>query len=203
MGSLNHLHHWLCRSGHWRKVIQERVPWVLSGSNLGADVLELGPGPGFTTDLLKTAVQRLTAIELDPQLAACLRARMAKSNVEVVTGDATGMPFPDARFSGGVSFTMLHHVPSPQLQDKLLREVWRVLQPGAFFVGSDSMQSLFMRLIHIGDTLVTVDPQTVGMRLDIQACPTRESASSNNVSNNGSMFEASASSYRKGRVSCI
>ena len=53
------------------------MPWVLSGSNLGPDVLELGPGPGLTTDLLKTAVPRLTAIELDPQLAASLRARRA------------------------------------------------------------------------------------------------------------------------------
>ncbi len=163
---MNHLHHWLCRSGHWRKVIQERVPWVLSGSNLGPDVLELGPGPGLTTDLLKTAVPRLTAIELDPELAASLRARLANTNVEVVTGDATGMPFPDAHFSSGVSFTMLHHVPSPQLQDKLLREVWRVLQPGAFFVGSDSMQSLFMRLIHIGDTLVPINPDKFGVRLE-------------------------------------
>lgn len=163
---MNHLHHWLCRSAHWRKVIQERVPWVLSGSNLGPDVLELGPGPGLTTDLLKTAVPRLTAIELDPQLAASLRARLAKNNVEVVTGDATGIPFPDARFTGGVSFTMLHHVPSPQLQDKLLREVWRVLQPGGIFVGSDSMQSLFMRLIHIGDTLVPINPDKFGMRLE-------------------------------------
>ena len=142
------------------------MPWALSGSNLGADVLELGPGPGLTTDLLKTAVPRLTAIELDPQLAALLRARLAKSNVEVVTGDATGMPFPDAHFTGGVSFTMLHHVPSPPLPDKLLREVWRVLQPGGIFVGSDSMQSLFMRLIHIGDTLVAINPDRFGARLE-------------------------------------
>lgn len=142
------------------------MPWVLSGSNLGPDVLELGPGPGLTTELLKKTVERLTAIELDPQLAASLRARLAHSNVEVVTGDATGMPFPDSHFSGGVSFTMLHHVPSPHLQDKLLREVWRVLQPGGFFVGSDSMQSLFMRLIHIGDTLVPVNPDKFGVRLE-------------------------------------
>jgi SAM-dependent methyltransferase len=76
------------------------------------------------------------------------------------------MPFSDAQFSGGVSFTMLHHVPSPELQDKLLREVWRVLEPGGVFAGSDSRQSLLMRLIHNGDTLVPVDPDTFGLRLE-------------------------------------
>jgi len=162
---VNYLHHWLCHSGHWKKVVHERVPWVISNSNLGSDVLELGPGPGLTTDLLKQSVQRLTAIELDAEMASSLRARLQESNVDVVTGDAAAMPFPDARFSGGVSFTMLHHVPSPKLQDKLLGEVWRVLQPGGWFVGSDSIQSLLMRLIHIGDTLVPIDPDKFGVRL--------------------------------------
>ncbi len=139
---------------------------MLSGSDLGPNVLELGPGPGLTTDLLHGSVQRLTAIELDPELAKSLRSRLCNGNVEVVTGDATAMPFSDAQFSGGVSFTMLHHVPSPELQDRLLREVWRVIEPGGAFVGSDSLQSLFMRLIHIGDTLVPVDPDGFGVRLE-------------------------------------
>jgi ubiquinone/menaquinone biosynthesis C-methylase UbiE len=138
----------------------------LAANHLGPNVLELGPGPGLTTDLLRLSVERLTAIELDPKLAESLRSRLGDSNVEVVTGDATAMPFPDSYFSGGVSFTMLHHVPSPELQDKLLREVWRVLKPGGVFVGSDSLQSWFMRLIHIGDTLVPVNPDTFALRLE-------------------------------------
>jgi ubiquinone/menaquinone biosynthesis C-methylase UbiE len=76
------------------------------------------------------------------------------------------MPFPDACFSAAISLTMLHHVPSPKLQDSVLREVWRVLKPGGVFVGSDSLQSWVMRLIHIGDTLVPVDPNTFGLRLE-------------------------------------
>jgi SAM-dependent methyltransferase len=163
---VNRLHHWLCRSDRWRKTIQQRVPWVLSSCELGPDVLELGPGPGVTTDLVRLTARRLTAIELDPALAGSLRKRLHGSNVEVVTGDATAMPFSNDRFSGGVSFTMLHHVPSPDLQDKLLREVWRVIQPGGEFVGSDSRQTVLMRLIHIGDTLVPVDPDRFGTRLE-------------------------------------
>jgi ubiquinone/menaquinone biosynthesis C-methylase UbiE len=127
--------------------------------------LEVGPGPGLTTDLLRTAVPRLTALEIDPKLAGSLSSRLHGSNVQVVEGDATDMPFHDSEFSGTVSFTMLHHVPSPTQQDKVLREVLRVLKPGGVFVGSDSLQSWWMRMIHIGDTLVPIDPDTFGSRL--------------------------------------
>lgn len=162
---MNFLHHYLCRSARWKKTVAQRVPWVLTDTDLGHDVLELGPGPGLTTDLLRSRVPRLTALEVDSGLAGALRSRLRSTNVEVFTGDATAMPFADERFTGTVSFTMLHHVPSPHLQDKLLREVRRVLKPGGFFVGSDSLESSFMRLIHIGDTLVPVNPDTFGGRL--------------------------------------
>jgi SAM-dependent methyltransferase len=163
---VNYLHHWLCRSARWRKTIQQRVPWVISTANLGQTVLELGPGPGLTTDVLHRTVERLTAIEVDPNLAASLGSRLRGSNVRVIAGDATEMPFADGQFSGIVSFTMLHHVRSPELQDRLFRQVWRVLEPGGVFVGSDSLQSWLMRLIHVRDTLVPVDPDTIGKRLE-------------------------------------
>jgi SAM-dependent methyltransferase len=162
---MNRLHYWLCRSARWRTTLHQRVPWVLSIADLGSSVLELGPGPGLTTDLLRQKVQSLTTLEVDCKLAASLSSRLRGSNVRVVMGDATAMPFRSGQFSAVVSFTMLHHVPSPQLQDRLFREVWRVLEPGGVFVGSDSLQGWLMRLIHIGDTLVPVDPETVGFRL--------------------------------------
>ena len=163
---MNRLHHWLCRSDGWRATVQQRVPWVLSGTDLGPNVLELGPGPDLTTDLLRMSVGRLTALEVDPKLASALTSRLRGSNVEVIEGNATQMPFMDSEFSGAASFTMLHHVPSQELQNTGLAEVLRVLKPGGFFVGSDSLQNWFMRIIHIGDTLVPVNPDTFGARLD-------------------------------------
>jgi ubiquinone/menaquinone biosynthesis C-methylase UbiE len=163
---MNRLHQWLCRSDHWRSTVAERLPWTIGDSDLGANVLEIGPGPGLTTDLLRTSVPRLTALEIDASLASSLKSRLGESNVEVIEGDATQMPFGEFEFSGAVSFTMLHHVPSQELQDRLLAEVFRVLKPGGFFVGSDSLQNWFMRIIHIGDTLVPVNPDTFGTRLE-------------------------------------
>jgi SAM-dependent methyltransferase len=118
------------------------------------------------SDLLRARVHRLTAIELDPRMAQALRLRLHGSNVEVVTGNAAAMPFPDAAFSGCAAFTMLHHVPSPALQDAVLREVRRTLRPGGELVGSDSVPSPFMRVIHLGDTFVPVDPDTFPARLE-------------------------------------
>jgi ubiquinone/menaquinone biosynthesis C-methylase UbiE len=163
---MNRLHRWLCRSDRWRSTVAQRLPWAIGETDLGANVLEIGPGPGLTTDLLRTSVPRLTALEIDAALVSSLSSRLRGSNVQVIEGDATAMPFGESEFSGAVSSTMLHHVPSQELQNKVLAEVLRVLKPGGFFVGSDSLQNWFMRIIHIGDTLVPVNPDTFGERLE-------------------------------------
>ena len=75
------------------------------------------------------------------------------------------MPYRDRTFSSAVSFTMLHHVPSAVLQDRLFSEVYRVLRPGGVFAGTDSMRSLLMRIFHVRDTMVLVDPATLNARL--------------------------------------
>jgi ubiquinone/menaquinone biosynthesis C-methylase UbiE len=140
---MNRLHQWLCRSERWRGTIAQRLPWAIGETDLGPNVLEIGPGPGLTTDLLRTSVPRLTALEIDAKLAASLTSRLKGSNVQIIEGDATGMPFGDSEFSGAVSFTMLHHIPSRKLQDKVLAEVLRVLQPGGFFVGRQSSELVY------------------------------------------------------------
>lgn len=163
---MNSVHQWLCRSGHWRSTVAQRLPWAIGDTDLGPNVLEIGSGPGLTTDLLRTLVPRLTALEIDATLAGSLSSRLKGSNVQVIEGDATKMPFRESEFSGAVSLTMLHHVPSPELQDKVLAEVFRVLKPCGFFVGSDSLQNWFMKTIHFGDTFVPVNPDTFGTRLE-------------------------------------
>ena len=163
---MNRFHRWFCRTSFWKKTLaNEIIPWALKGIDLGDDILEVGPGPGMTTDILRERAQRLTSIEIDPRLADALKRRFQDTNVKVVEGDATAMPFADGSFSGAVSFTMLHHVPSPALQDRLLAEVYRVLKPGGVFAGSDSRWSVGFRLIHLWDTLVVVEPETFAERL--------------------------------------
>ena len=143
------------------------VPAALADVQFGDDVLELGPGDGITTDLLRVHIPRITALEIDPRTAERLSARLRGTNVTVLQGDATAMPLDDCQFSGAISLHMLHHVPSAQLQDKVFREVWRVLKPGGVFVSIDSVDfhTLRMKLIHIGDAITPVNPDTVAARL--------------------------------------
>lgn len=163
---MNRIHRWYCKSSLWAETMEQRLlPWVLGPVELGDNALEVGPGPGLATPLLRKRADKLTAIEIDPALATSLRNKMAASDVRVVEGDATDMPFPNACFSAAVSMTMLHHVPSPTLQDRLLQEVHRVLRPGAYFIGSDSLTSPLFQLVHLFDTLVPVDPKTFATRL--------------------------------------
>lgn len=137
----------------------------MDGVDLGPDVLEVGPGPGLTTDILRCQFQRVTSLEIDPRLASALRHRMQGTNVRVLEGNAAAMPFADRSFTGAVAFTMLHHVPSVGLQDRLLAEVRRVLRPGGTFVGSDSLWSRMFQVFHWFDTMVVVDPASFGGRL--------------------------------------
>jgi len=164
---MNRVHRWLCRSARWQRTVETQIlPWVLDGVDLGAEVLEVGPGPGITTELLCARVSHLTCVEIDDGLAASLARRMAGRNVTVLHEDATATSLAEAAFDGAVSFTMLHHVPSVALQDRLLAEVSRVLRPGGIFAGVDSLYSRAFGLLHLFDTMVVVDPRTFPQRLE-------------------------------------
>jgi ubiquinone/menaquinone biosynthesis C-methylase UbiE len=164
---MNLLHRRYCRSDGWRDAVHRgMMPWVLREVDLGANVLEIGPGPGVTTDWLREHVPNLTCVEIDQALAASLKARLKGTNASVVEGDATQMTFPDSTFDGAVCFTMLHHVPSGGLQDKLLAEAYRVLRPGGLFLGSDSTTSFRFRLFHLFDTCVPIEPGGFPPRLE-------------------------------------
>jgi SAM-dependent methyltransferase len=164
---MNEGHLQVCASPEWKEALRDLIlPFALADARLGDDALEVGPGPGMTTDLLMVDLPKLTCVELDDDLAAQLADRLAGTNVEVVHADATDMPFEDGRFTGAVSFSMLHHVPTADLQDRVFAEVARVLRAGAMFVANDSMASDDLAAFHEDDIYNPVDPDTVGARLE-------------------------------------
>lgn len=163
---MNRAHGLICSSRRWARTVErELLPWGLSGVELGEDVLEIGPGFGATTSVLARAGHALTVLELEPAYCARLVSRLG-DRARVVQGDATSMPFADGCFSSVLAFTMLHHVPSHELQDRLFDEVWRVLRSGGVFAGTDSLATgTAFWLLHVGDTLVPVSPAELPGRL--------------------------------------
>jgi SAM-dependent methyltransferase len=156
---MNENHARVCTSPEWALHIQTDIlPALTRDIDLGELMLEIGPGPGAATEWLRSRVGKLTAIEVDETAAALLAARYAGTNVEVATGSATELSWPDASYDSVGCFTMLHHVPMVALQNQILAEAFRVLRPGGVLIGSDSVASNDLHHFHADDTYNPIDP---------------------------------------------
>ena len=93
-----------CRSAPWRGFARRVVlPWVLDdGERLGPEVLEIGGGSGAMAQELLTRHPeiRLTLADIDPEMAAAARRRLAPfgDRATVTVGDGTRLDFPDDSF---------------------------------------------------------------------------------------------------------
>jgi len=156
---VNEEHARLCASPEWAEHLQlDVLSPLLSGVDLGAQMIEVGPGPGASTQWLRHRAGRLVAAEADPAAAARLTERFAGTNVEVMPVDAAQLPFDDGVFDAAGAFTVLHHVPTRDHQQRVLAELVRVLRPGGVLVGSDSLASEDLRRFHDGDTYNPLPP---------------------------------------------
>jgi SAM-dependent methyltransferase len=164
---VNETHLQFLSSPQWAQMLEdELMPWVEAAGDLGDHVLEIGPGPGLTTDLLRRRVSRVTVVEIDPSLGLPLRDRLKGTNVDVIVADAVEAGLPGDSFSTAACFSILHHMPSVEHQDRLFGEIYRVLRPGGIFVGQESLDLEPIRAGHADDTFTPVDPDQLVSRLD-------------------------------------
>jgi len=165
---MNEAHLQFLASPAWAQLLEtELLPWIENAGDLGDDLLEIGPGPGLTTDILRQRVPKVTAVEIDPSLGRALHHRLAGTNVDVLVADATDEDagLPDDRFSAAACFSVLHHMTSAEDQDRLFAQLHRVLRPGGIFVGQDSLDLEPIRAGHADDTFTPVDPDGLAGRL--------------------------------------
>jgi len=162
---MNRAHRRLCSSEKWATGVREQLlPWALEGVELGEDIVEIGPGYGANLRVLIEQVPRVTAVEIDGETAALLHDKWG-DRARILHADGAQMPLPDNAFSAVVCFTMLHHVPTDAQQDRIFAEAFRVLRPGGTFAGADSQLNFRFRVLHIGDTMNTLDAATLPARL--------------------------------------
>ena len=163
--AMNLMHRVWCSSDAWaRSVDRSLLPWALADVGLGDNTLEIGPGYGANLRVLVDKPRQLTAVEIDAAMAERLRGKYGE-RARIIHGDGSDTGLPAEDFSSVVCFTMLHHVPTPALQDQLFAEAYRVLQSGGVFAGSDGVPSIPFTIAHFRDTCNPVQPETLPDRL--------------------------------------
>ncbi|KAA1250577.1 class I SAM-dependent methyltransferase [Mycobacterium simiae] len=163
--AMNLVHRLCCKSDRWaREVEAQLLPWVLADVDLGDNTLEIGPGYGAFLRVLIDKTPQLTAVEIDGPMARRLQ-ELYGDRARIINGDGTATGLPADAFSSVLSFTMLHHVPTAELQDRLFAEAFRILRPGGVFAGSDGVPSVLFSLLHFRDTCNPIPPGTLPDRL--------------------------------------
>ncbi len=99
-------------------------------------VLDIGCGTGTLIVMIKSEYPNIEVVGLDPDPRALVRARRkgqrAGLSIQLDRGFSDELPYPEGAFDRVFSSFMLHHLETAE-QETTLREVRRVLKPGARF----------------------------------------------------------------------
>lgn len=99
-------------------------------------ILDIGCGGGRTSFYLASIGNKVTAIDLSPQLIEAAQEKLAKNpaDIEFMVKDAQHLDYPDNHFDGAVfSFNGIGFIPRKENKLKLLKEIERILKPQKHF----------------------------------------------------------------------
>lgn len=102
----------------------------------GTPVLEVGCGSGHYLQLLHSWGAR-PACGIDLMENRIELGRQLHPDLELLTGSATDLPYPDERFGVVCHFTCLSSVLDAGVRTQIAHEMWRVLAPGGVVVSHD------------------------------------------------------------------
>ncbi|MEG3617179.1 class I SAM-dependent methyltransferase [Magnetovibrio sp. PR-2] len=111
------------------------------------DILELACGTGTTALRHAPFVHHVLAIDLSQAMVGIAQGKAEKANIENVTfkqSSIEDLNEPDARFDMIMAHSILHLVDDRQ---NVLRETYRMLKPGGYFVSSTVCIVGLMRLL--------------------------------------------------------
>ena len=149
MPSMSRIESAFCRSGPWRAVTRQVLPWVLQGIEPVGEVLEIGAGSGaMAAEVLMTHPDiRITVTDYDDAMVAGAKQRLTPfgSRATARQADANALSFGDNTFDTVLTFIMLHHTVT---WEQTLAEAVRVLAPGGTLVGYDLLSSWPTRTLH-------------------------------------------------------
>lgn len=109
--------------------LADALKGAAQGASLGA-LLDVGTGTGRMAELFAARADHVTALDKSPEMLRVARARLQKlpaDSVELVQGDFTALPLPDAAFDTLLFHQVLHYAQEPAT---VLAEAARVTRPG-------------------------------------------------------------------------
>ncbi|WP_320674463.1 class I SAM-dependent methyltransferase [Prochlorococcus sp. MIT 1341] len=107
-------------------------------------LLDVATGTGRTLQQIARAEPGIELIGVDLSLAYLRKANRSLNThnnrlVQLIRGNAEQLPFETASIQGVTCVYLLHELPL-NIREKVLKECWRVLEPGGVFVIADSVQ---------------------------------------------------------------
>jgi len=111
------------------KRVEAALAEALGSQALGR-LLDVGTGTGRIAELLAPRATQVTAFDKSPEMLRVARARLQHlpaGSVDLIQGDFTALPFPDAAFDTVTFHQVLHYAQEPEA---VLAEAARVTRPG-------------------------------------------------------------------------
>lgn len=107
------------------------------GVDTGGHLLDLGSGTGFYTADLAPFFDRVSAVDIQPEMHELFRENGVPANVELITTVSDELPLAESSVDAAVSTMTVHELPL----EPTLAELKRVLQPNSPVVAVDWSKS--------------------------------------------------------------
>ena len=115
-----------------RVFIPEDIKAMADYAKIGDRVLDSGCASGRLFGVLQEKNVEYFGIDISEKLIDIAKKTYPEANFQV--GDALNLPFPNNYFDKVFSVSVLHHIPSKELQMQYLKETHRVLKTGGLLV---------------------------------------------------------------------
>ena len=148
---------WFLNTDIWldrvlKKAINDLLRMLPETKKHYSAILDIGCGRGRSLQLLDEyfCPDSINGIEIDPSLLndAIKRAKACRCQVDLITGNAEMMPYPDQSFDMVFCHQSFHHIVQ---HEKAMHEFYRVLKPGGVLLFAESckrfIHSLSIRLL--------------------------------------------------------